>query len=47
LEILTGRNELEDLCIDGKIKIIIKIEWLLKIEWKDVDWIHPAQERNQ
>lgn len=35
-----GRNHLEDLCIDGRI---IQTK---EIGWQVVDWIHPAQDRN-
>jgi hypothetical protein len=44
LEILKGRDALEDLGVDGKITLA----WILgKIGWEGADWMHLAQDRDQ
>jgi hypothetical protein len=43
-ENLKGRDQLEDIGIDGENNIRMDRR---EIEWKGVDWIHVAQDRNQ
>jgi hypothetical protein len=42
-EKLNGRNNLEELSVDGKT---VRID-LREIGWEDVNWMHLAQERDQ
>jgi hypothetical protein len=43
-ENLTGRGHSEDLGVDGENNIRMDLR---EIGWKDVDWIHLAQDRDQ
>jgi hypothetical protein len=43
LENLKGKDNLEDLGVDGKI---IRMD-IREVEWKNVDWIHLAQDKGQ
>jgi hypothetical protein len=44
LENLKGRDQLEDLGMDGKINIRIDLR---EIWWEGLEWIHLAQDRDQ
>jgi len=43
LENLTVGFHLEDVGIDGRIIL----EWMFEKEWRGVDWMHLAQDRDQ